>query len=162
MPSRLAMRRNGGGPRGNGGGHSRAPLGWLLKSRRSCRTGSVSPGARDSEGAKLESIWVAPIYRHQGVCRDLVLALADRERRMGATRLLLWVLDGNHGRAARVRGARLPADGETQFCGVRAMGVSASSANQLLNPTYANRWFAESRPWSKFSAPRNPSLPGAS
>ena len=44
----------------------------------------------------LESIWVAPIYRHQGVCRDLVLALADRERRMGATRLLLWVLDGNH------------------------------------------------------------------
>jgi ribosomal protein S18 acetylase RimI-like enzyme len=44
----------------------------------------------------LESIWVAPSYRHQGVCRDLVRALAKRERRMGATQLLLWVLDGDH------------------------------------------------------------------
>lgn len=44
----------------------------------------------------LESIWVAPIYRHRGVCGDLVRALAKRERWRGATQLLLWVLDGNH------------------------------------------------------------------
>jgi L-amino acid N-acyltransferase YncA len=44
----------------------------------------------------LESIWVAPIYRHRGVCGDLVRALARRERWRGATQLLLWVLDGNH------------------------------------------------------------------
>jgi ribosomal protein S18 acetylase RimI-like enzyme len=43
----------------------------------------------------LESIWVAPTYRHRGVCGDLVRALSKRERWRGATQLLLWVLDGN-------------------------------------------------------------------
>ena len=108
---------------------------------------------RIPKARNLESIWVAPIYRHQGVCRDLVLALADRERRMGATDLLLWVLDGNHDalRAYEALGFQ-PTGRAPVFAGVRAMGAAAGSEDQLLNAPYANRWFAQARPWYKFSA----------
>ena len=68
----------------------------------------------------LESIWVAPIYRHQGVCSDLVRALADRERRMGATQLLLWVLDGNHDALRAYEALGFKPKGEPQF--LRAFG----------------------------------------
>jgi ribosomal protein S18 acetylase RimI-like enzyme len=68
----------------------------------------------------LESIWVAPIYRHQGVCRDLVRALADRDRRMGATRLLLWVLDGNHDALHAYESLGFQPMGEPQY--LRAFG----------------------------------------
>jgi ribosomal protein S18 acetylase RimI-like enzyme len=63
----------------------------------------------------LESIWVAPIYRHQGICRNLVRALADRERRMGATHLLLWVLDGNHDALRVYEALGFQPIGEPQF-----------------------------------------------
>jgi ribosomal protein S18 acetylase RimI-like enzyme len=68
-----------------------------------------------SRARNLESIWVAPIYRHQGVCRELVLALANRERRMGATRLLLWVLDGNHDALDAYQALGFRPTGEPQF-----------------------------------------------
>jgi hypothetical protein len=68
----------------------------------------------------LESIWVAPIYRYQGVCRDLVQALADRERRMGAIQLLLWVLDGNHDALRAYEALGFQPIGKPQF--LRAFG----------------------------------------
>ena len=43
----------------------------------------------------LESIWVAPQHRRRGVCRALLHALAESERQMGVTDLLLWVLEDN-------------------------------------------------------------------
>jgi ribosomal protein S18 acetylase RimI-like enzyme len=44
----------------------------------------------------LESIWVAPTHRQRGVCRALLYALAEADRSMGVTDLLLWVLEDNH------------------------------------------------------------------
>ncbi|MBA2324347.1 MAG: GNAT family N-acetyltransferase [Pseudonocardiales bacterium] len=43
----------------------------------------------------IESIWVAPEHRRQGVFQSLITTLADRSRRSGHTELLLWVLEGN-------------------------------------------------------------------
>jgi RimJ/RimL family protein N-acetyltransferase len=68
----------------------------------------------------LESIWVAPIHRHQGVCGDLVRALAKRERRMGANQLVLWVLDGNHDALRAYEALGFRPIGEPQF--LRAFG----------------------------------------
>ena len=44
----------------------------------------------------VESIWVAPTHRRRGVFRGLLDALAEVEREMGVTELLLWVLEDNH------------------------------------------------------------------
>ena len=44
----------------------------------------------------LESIWVDPARRRYGVFRALLHKLADLERHMGVTELLLWVLEDNH------------------------------------------------------------------
>jgi predicted GNAT family acetyltransferase len=47
----------------------------------------------------VESIWVAPTHRRQGVLRALLQALAGREQQTEqteVTELLLWVLDGNY------------------------------------------------------------------
>jgi ribosomal protein S18 acetylase RimI-like enzyme len=44
----------------------------------------------------IESIWVAPTHRRRGVLRALVQALVERERLMGVTDLLLWVLEDNY------------------------------------------------------------------
>lgn len=43
----------------------------------------------------VESIWVAPTHRRQGVLRALLQDLARREQRKGVTDLLLWVLENN-------------------------------------------------------------------
>ena len=48
--------------------------------------------------------------------------LADRERRMGATRLLLWVLDGNHDALRAYEALGFQPIGEPQF--LRAFGRS--------------------------------------
>ena len=44
----------------------------------------------------LESVWVAPKHRRCGVFRELLHALAEREREMGGLDLQLWVLEDNH------------------------------------------------------------------
>jgi len=41
------------------------------------------------------SIWVAPAYRRRGVVRALLCAVAQIERPLGVTDLLLWVLEDN-------------------------------------------------------------------
>jgi ribosomal protein S18 acetylase RimI-like enzyme len=43
----------------------------------------------------LESIWVAPTHRRRGVFRALLDALSEIEGQLGATDLLLWVLEDN-------------------------------------------------------------------
>jgi ribosomal protein S18 acetylase RimI-like enzyme len=92
-----------------------------------------------SRARNLESIWVAPIYRHQGVCRDLVLALAERERRMGATRLLLWVLEGNHDALRAYNALGFQPMGEPQFLPAfgrweQRLDVQVSHLTQRLQP----------------------------
>ena len=56
---------------------------------------SVSEPARPSV-RYLESIWVDPGRRRRGVFRALLHKLADLERHVGASELLLWVLEDNH------------------------------------------------------------------
>jgi ribosomal protein S18 acetylase RimI-like enzyme len=72
----------------------------------------------EPEGPKarhVESAWVAPTHRQQGVFRALLQALAEMERRMGVTDLLLWVLEDNFDaqRAYEVLG--FEPTGERQF-----------------------------------------------
>jgi ribosomal protein S18 acetylase RimI-like enzyme len=44
----------------------------------------------------VESAWVAPTHRRRGVLRTLLEGLAEISRRMGATELMLWVLEDNY------------------------------------------------------------------
>ena len=48
------------------------------------------------EARYLESIWVAPTHRRQGVFRTLLYALTEIERHLGVAHVLLWVLEDNH------------------------------------------------------------------
>jgi L-amino acid N-acyltransferase YncA len=67
-----------------------------------CEAGKVIGLARSvSEPGRpatrhLESVWVAPTHRQRGVCRALLVALAEIECAIGASDLLLWVLEDNH------------------------------------------------------------------
>ena len=63
----------------------------------------------------VESIWVAPTHRRRGVCRALLSALADTERRMGVTDLLIWVLEDNHGAERAYEALGFEPTGEQQF-----------------------------------------------
>jgi ribosomal protein S18 acetylase RimI-like enzyme len=45
----------------------------------------------------VESVWVSPLHRRQGVFRALMHALSEIERCSGVTDLLLWVLEDNQG-----------------------------------------------------------------
>jgi GNAT superfamily N-acetyltransferase len=44
----------------------------------------------------VESTWVAPTHRRQGVLRALLHRLAEIDRQTGVTELMLWVLEDNH------------------------------------------------------------------
>ena len=63
----------------------------------------------------IESIWVAPTHRRRGVCRALLSALADTERQMGVTDLLIWVLEDNHGAERAYEALGFEPTGEQQF-----------------------------------------------
>jgi ribosomal protein S18 acetylase RimI-like enzyme len=63
----------------------------------------------------VESIWIAPQHRRRGVCRALLHALAEMERRMGATDLLLWVLEDNYGAQRAYEALGFEPTGERQF-----------------------------------------------
>lgn len=51
----------------------------------------IRPRSRD-----VQSIWVAPTHRKRGVFRAMLYELAERERKAGASDLMLWVLEDNH------------------------------------------------------------------
>jgi ribosomal protein S18 acetylase RimI-like enzyme len=71
---------------------------------------SERPSARH-----VESIWVAPTHRRRGVLRDLLRALAELERQIGVTDLLLWVLEDNHVAQRAYDALGFKPTGERQF-----------------------------------------------
>jgi ribosomal protein S18 acetylase RimI-like enzyme len=74
-----------------------------------------SVGAAGHETRHVESIWVAPTHRQRGVCRALLHALAETERSMGVTDLLLWVLEDNHDAQRAYDALGFEPTGERQF-----------------------------------------------
>jgi ribosomal protein S18 acetylase RimI-like enzyme len=63
----------------------------------------------------IESVWVAPTHRRRGVCRTLLLALAEMARAMGAHDLLLWVLEDNHDAQRAYKALGFEPTGKQQF-----------------------------------------------
>lgn len=63
----------------------------------------------------LESIWVDPARRRNGVFRALLHKLAEIERHLGATELLLWVLEDNHPARYAYQAAGFAPTGQRQF-----------------------------------------------
>jgi GNAT superfamily N-acetyltransferase len=63
----------------------------------------------------VESAWVAPTHRRHGVFRALLHALAETERRVGVTDLLLWVLEDNHDAQRAYEALGFEPTGERQF-----------------------------------------------
>ena len=108
---------------------------------------SVAEPARTSV-CYLESIWVDPGHRRRGVFRALLHRLADFERHMGATELLLWVLEDNHTCPACLRGRRFSAYRRAP-AGTRARAVRAAAALAAPLPTRRCeplRWSTSTRP----------------
>jgi GNAT superfamily N-acetyltransferase len=63
----------------------------------------------------VESVWVAPTHRRRGVFRALMHALAETERRMGVTQLMLWVIEDNHDARSAYDALGFEPTGERQF-----------------------------------------------
>ena len=63
----------------------------------------------------LESIWVDPDRRRNGVFLALLHKLADIERHLGVTELLLWVLEDNHTARHAYQAAGFEPTGKRQF-----------------------------------------------
>jgi GNAT superfamily N-acetyltransferase len=76
--------------------------------------GSVGEPERPS-AQHVESIWVAPTHRRRGVFRALLDAVVEIERPMGATHLLLWVLEDNHDARRAYEAVGFEPTGERQF-----------------------------------------------
>jgi ribosomal protein S18 acetylase RimI-like enzyme len=68
------------------------------------------PSARN-----IESVWVAPTHRGHGVVRALLQALAEMDQRLGATELMLWVLEENHTAQRAYKALGFEPTGERQF-----------------------------------------------
>jgi ribosomal protein S18 acetylase RimI-like enzyme len=63
----------------------------------------------------IESIWVAPTHRRRGVFRALLLELAEINRWLGVTDLMLWVLEDNHEAQRAYEALGFVPTGERQF-----------------------------------------------
>src|SRR5688572_12479573 len=75
---------------------------------------SVSEPARPST-RYVESAWVAPTHRRRGVLRALLHGLAEIDRQMGVTELMLWVLEGNQAAQRAYQSIGFESTGERQF-----------------------------------------------
>jgi GNAT superfamily N-acetyltransferase len=71
--------------------------------------------AEQPSARHLESIWVVPTHRRRGVFRALLHALAETERLMGVTDLLLWVLEDNREARRTYAAVGFEPTGERQF-----------------------------------------------
>ena len=69
----------------------------------------------DSATRHVESVWVTPKHRLRGVSRALIRELAEIERRMGVTELLLWVLEDNRDAQRAYEALGFEPTGERQF-----------------------------------------------
>jgi ribosomal protein S18 acetylase RimI-like enzyme len=74
-----------------------------------------SVGAPGHGTRHVESIWVAPTHRQRGVCRALLHALAEMDRRQGGTDLMLWVLEDNQEAQSAYKALGFEPTGERQF-----------------------------------------------
>jgi ribosomal protein S18 acetylase RimI-like enzyme len=63
----------------------------------------------------LESVWVAPTHRRHGVLRTMLHDLAEINRRIGVTDLMLWVLEDNYGAQSAYEALGFEATGERQY-----------------------------------------------
>jgi ribosomal protein S18 acetylase RimI-like enzyme len=63
----------------------------------------------------VESVWVAPMHRRRGVFRGLLHALAEIERQVGVTDLLLWVLEDNYDAQRAYQALGFEPTGERQY-----------------------------------------------
>jgi GNAT superfamily N-acetyltransferase len=63
----------------------------------------------------VESIWVAPTHRRRGVFRSLLHAVAEIERQVDVTDLLLWVLEDNHDAQRAYEAVGFKSTGVRQF-----------------------------------------------
>jgi GNAT superfamily N-acetyltransferase len=63
----------------------------------------------------VESVWVAPTHRQRGVFRALMHALAETDRRIGVTHLMLWVLEDNHDARNAYEALGFEPTGERQY-----------------------------------------------
>jgi ribosomal protein S18 acetylase RimI-like enzyme len=71
------------------------------------------PGRRAAR--YVESVWVAPTHRRRGVFRCLLHALAEIERQVGVTDLLLWVLEDNYDAQRAYQALGFEPTGERQY-----------------------------------------------
>lgn len=77
----------------------------------------LTDGRPPHEQRHVESIWVAPERRRQGVFRSLIAILANRSRRSGLTELRLWVLESNPDAALAYGRLGFVETGERQLTG---------------------------------------------
>jgi ribosomal protein S18 acetylase RimI-like enzyme len=68
-----------------------------------------------SSARHIESVWVAPTHRRRGICRGLIQTLICLEQRIGATHVLLWVLDDNNDAQGTYEALGFRPTGERQY-----------------------------------------------
>jgi len=89
---------------------------WIVAREADEVIGLARSVAESEHGERyIESIWVAPAHRRRGVLRALLCALAQMERHMGATDLLLWVLEDNCDALRAYKAVGFEATGERQY-----------------------------------------------
>jgi ribosomal protein S18 acetylase RimI-like enzyme len=90
---------------------------WIVAREAEVVIGLASSASHPEEQSArhLESIWVAPLHRRRGVFRALLQALAETERRIGVTCLLLWVLEDNHDAQRAYEALGFEPTGQRQF-----------------------------------------------
>lgn len=69
---------------------------WVVAVERGVGIGVAGlVGGQSGEPDHVESIWVAPTHRNQGVCRSLLARVAEIAREAQSSNLWLWVLEDN-------------------------------------------------------------------
>jgi ribosomal protein S18 acetylase RimI-like enzyme len=69
----------------------------------------------DPTGRYIESVWVDPRFRRNGLVAAMLHRLETRARAKGATRFRLWVLDGNSNAMDAYKKLGFAEDGKTSF-----------------------------------------------
>jgi ribosomal protein S18 acetylase RimI-like enzyme len=67
------------------------------------------------EARHVEAVWVAPAHRRRGVFRALLHTIAETERQIGVTELLIWVMEDNYDAQRAYEAVGFQPTGERQF-----------------------------------------------
>jgi RimJ/RimL family protein N-acetyltransferase len=81
----------------------------------------------------VESAWVAPTHRRRGVLRALLHRLAEIDRQMGVTELMLWVLEDNYDAQRAFQALGFDPTGGRQY--LRAFGQFERQLRTEINAT---------------------------